>query len=433
MEKFIIQGGVPLSGEIVPAGNKNAALPILAACLLTEDELTVRNVPRIRDVESMLGLLERLGVNVAWTGENEVRLQADDVSVTDVDEELAKRIRASFLIAGPLLARCGEVRMPPPGGDTIGRRRLDAHLDAFRDLGARVAGDFWIELSAPPEGLKPTRIFMDEPSVMGTENTLLAAALTEGPTTIANAASEPHVQDLARLLCKMGAEIDGIGSNVMNVVGRDRLGGAEHDVCSDHIEIASFMGLAAATSGELRIRNVVPEDLEGIRRHFRRLGLQTMIEGDDLLVPPEQKLTIRDDQGDAIPKIDDGPWPAFPADLTSIALALATQADGTIMIHEKMFENRLFFVDKLVAMGARIHLSDPHRAVVSGPSRLHGARLESPDIRAGMAMLIAALAADGTSEIGNVAQIDRGYERIDVRLRDLGARIERVASERVPA
>jgi UDP-N-acetylglucosamine 1-carboxyvinyltransferase len=219
----------------------------------------------------------------------------------------------------------------------------------------------------------------------------------------------------------------------MNVVGRDRLGGAEHDVCSDHIEIASFMGLAAATSGELRIRNVVPEDLEGIRRHFRRLGLQSMIEGDDLLVPPEQKLTIRDDQGDAIPKIDDGPWPAFPADLTSIALALATQADGTIMIHEKMFENRLFFVDKLVAMGARIHLSDPHRAVVSGPSRLHGARLESPDIRAGMAMLIAALAADGTSEIGNVAQIDRGYERIDMRLRDLGARIERVASERVPA
>jgi UDP-N-acetylglucosamine 1-carboxyvinyltransferase len=433
MEKFIIQGGVPLSGEIVPAGNKNAALPILAACLLTEDELTVRNVPRIRDVESMLGLLERLGVDVAWTGENEVRLQADDVSVTDVDEELANRIRASFLVAGPLLARCGEVRMPPPGGDTIGRRRLDAHLDAFRDLGAKVAGDLWIELSAPPEGLKPTRIFMDEPSVMGTENALLAAALTEGPTTIANAASEPHVQDLARLLCKMGAQIDGIGSNVMNVVGRDRLGGAEHDVCSDHIEIASFMGLAAATSGELRIRNVVPEDLEGIRRHFRRLGLQTMIEGDDLLVPPEQKLTIRDDQGDAIPKIDDGPWPAFPADLTSIALALATQADGTIMIHEKMFENRLFFVDKLVAMGARIHLSDPHRAVVSGPSRLHGARLESPDIRAGMAMLIAALAADGTSEIGNVAQIDRGYERIDVRLRDLGARIERVASERVPA
>ncbi len=433
MEKFIIQGGVPLSGEILPAGNKNAALPILAACLLTEEELVVRNVPRIRDVESMLGLLERLGVKVAWSADNEVRLQADDVAGTEVDEELANRIRASFLVAGPLLARCGEVRMPPPGGDTIGRRRLDAHLDAFRDMGAKVDGDVWLQLSAPPDGLKPKRIFMDEPSVMGTENALLAAALTEGPTTIENAACEPHVQDLARLLCKMGAQVDQIGSNVMTVHGQAKLGGAEHDVRPDHIEIASFMALAAATGGELRIRDVVAEDLEGIRRHFRRIGLQTMVQGADLLVPPEQKLTIRDDQGDAIPKIDDGPWPAFPADLTSIALALATQADGTILIFEKMFENRLFFVDKLVAMGARITLCDPHRAIVSGPSRLHGARLESPDIRAGMAMLIAALAAQGSSEIGNVAQIDRGYERIDIRLRDLGARIERVASERVPA
>jgi UDP-N-acetylglucosamine 1-carboxyvinyltransferase len=433
MEKFIIQGGVPLSGEIAPAGNKNAALPILAACLLTEEELLVRNVPRIRDVESMLGLLEHLGVKVAWTGENEVRLHAEEITGTEVDEELANRIRASFLVAGPLLARFGEVRMPPPGGDTIGRRRLDAHLDAFRDMGAKVDGDVWLQLSAPPDGLKPKRIFMDEPSVMGTENALLAAALTEGPTTIENAACEPHVQDLARLLCKMGAQVDQIGSNMMTVHGQAKLGAAEHDVRPDHIEIASFMALAAATGGELRIRDVVSEDLEGIRRHFRRIGLQTMIEGDDLLVPPEQKLTIRDDQGDAIPKIDDGPWPAFPADLTSIALALATQADGTILIFEKMFENRLFFVDKLVAMGARITLCDPHRAIVSGPSRLHGARLESPDIRAGMAMLIAALAAEGTSEIGNVAQIDRGYERIDARLRDLGARIERVASERVPA
>jgi UDP-N-acetylglucosamine 1-carboxyvinyltransferase len=433
MEKFIIQGGVPLSGEIVPAGNKNAALPILAACLLTDQELLVRNVPRIRDVESMLGLLERLGVKVAWTGENEVRLHADEISGTEVDEELANRIRASFLVAGPLLARLGEVRMPPPGGDTIGRRRLDAHLDAFRDLGAKIDGEVWIELSAPPSGLKPKRIFMDEPSVMGTENALLAAALTPGPTTIVNAACEPHVQDLARLLCEMGAQVDQIGSNVMTVHGQEKLGGAEFDICPDHIEIASFMALAAATSGELRIRGVVEEDLEGIRRVFRRLGLQTMIEGGDLLVPPEQKLTIRDDHGEMTPEIDDGPWPAFPADLTSIALALATQADGTILIHEKMFENRLFFVDKLVAMGARITLCDPHRAIISGPSRLHGARLESPDIRAGMAMLIAALAADGTSEIGNVAQIDRGYERIDMRLRDLGARIERVASERVPA
>jgi UDP-N-acetylglucosamine 1-carboxyvinyltransferase len=433
VEKFVIQGGAPLSGEIVPAGNKNAALPILAASLLTEEEVVVRNVPRIRDVESMLGMLEGAGVKVAWSGDHEVQLQADSIGDPEMDQELANRIRASFLIAGPLLARLGKVRMPPPGGDTIGRRRLDPHLDAFRDLGAHVGGEVWIELETPREGLRATRIFMDEPSVMGTENALLAAALTPGPTTIANAASEPHVQDLARLLSKMGAEVDGIGSNVMTVHGRDKLGGAEHTVCPDHIEIASFMALAAATGGELRIRDTVPEDLEGIRRHFRRLGLQSMVEDRDLLVPPEQKLTIKDDQGDAIPKIDDGPWPAFPADLTSIALALATQANGTILIFEKMFENRLFFVDKLVAMGARITLCDPHRAIVSGPSRLHGARLESPDIRAGMAMLIAALAADGTSEIGNVTQIDRGYERIELRLRELGARIDRVAAERVPA
>jgi UDP-N-acetylglucosamine 1-carboxyvinyltransferase len=433
MEKFVIQGGSPLSGEITAAGNKNAALPILAACLLTEEELVLRNVPRIRDSETQVTLLELLGVKVEWTGDNELRLQADAIGGRELDEAAAAKIRASFLLAGPLLARFGDVHMPPPGGDTIGRRRLDPHLDAFRDLGAEVSGDRWIDVKAPAGGLQPCRIFMDEPSVMGTENALLAAALTEGPTTIGNAACEPHVQDLARLMTKMGAQVDGIGSNVMTVHGRDRLGGAEHDICPDHIEVASFMALAAVTGGELRVRNTDPEDLVGIRRHFRRLGLESKLEGDDVLVPPEQHLEILDDLGDAIPKIDDGPWPAFPADLTSIALALATQANGTILIFEKMFENRLFFVDKLVAMGARITLCDPHRAIVSGPSRLHGARLESPDIRAGMAMLIAALAAEGTSEIGNITQIDRGYERIDLRLRDLGARIERVAAEPVPA
>jgi UDP-N-acetylglucosamine 1-carboxyvinyltransferase len=432
MENFVIQGGAPLSGEITAAGNKNAALPILAASLLTDEELVVNNVPRIRDTEAQLTLLERLGVEVAWLADNSVRLRADGVSDATVDEEMANRIRASFLLAGPLLARFGEARMPPPGGDFIGRRRLDAHLDAFRELGARVDGDRWIELSAP-NGLRPCGIFMDEPSVMGTENALMAAALTPGPTTIKNAASEPHVQDLARLLTAMGARVDGIGSNVMTVHGAERLQGAEHTVLADHIEVASFMALAAATGGELRIREANPEDLEMIRRQFRRLGLQSMVEGNDILVPPEQHLRVQADLGDAIPKIEDGPWPAFPADLTSIALALATQAEGTILIFEKMFENRLFFVDKLVAMGARITLCDPHRAIVSGPSRLHGERLESPDIRAGMAMLIAALAADGTSEIGNVRQIDRGYERIDERLRGLGANIERVSAERVPA
>ena len=432
MEKFVIEGGVPLNGEIRAAGNKNAALPILAACLLTEEDVVLRNVPRIRDTEAQIGLLAQLGVEVERLGENELRLNAGNVTSTAVDEALAAQIRASFLLAGPMLARFGEVTMPPPGGDTIGRRRLDPHLDAFRDLGANVSGDRMIVITAS-DGLKPCAIFMDEPSVMGTENALLAAALTPGPTTIGNAACEPHVQDLARLLTKMGAQVDGIGSNVMTVHGRDKLGGADHAISPDHIEIGSFMALAAATGGELTIRDVEPSDLVMIRRQFGRLGLRTSIEGRDLFVPPRQKLAVRDDLGDAIAKIDDGPWPAFPADLTSIALALATQADGTILIFEKMFENRLFFTDKLVSMGARITLCDPHRAIVSGPSRLHGERLESPDIRAGMSMLIAALAASGTSEIGNIAQIDRGYERIDERLRDLGARIERVAIEPVTA
>src|SRR5919197_2650520 len=426
MEKFVIQGGTPLSGEIVAAGNKNAALPIIAACLLTDEEIVLTNVPRIRDTESQVALLDGLGVKVTWSGQNELRLQADSVTDTSLDEELAARIRASFLLTGPLLARFGEANMPPPVGDFIGRRRLDPHLDAFADMGAHVVGDRWIQLSAPNGGLRPCHIFMDEPSVMATENALMAAALTPGPTTIGNAACEPHVQDLARLLVKMGAQIDGIGSNVTTVHGRDKLGGADHRICPDHIEVASFMALAAATKGELRIRETEPADMTMIRRQFRRLGLESSVDGSDILVPPEQVLKVRSDLGDATPKIEDGPWPAFPADLTSIALALATQAEGQILIFEKMFENRLFFVDKLVAMGARITLCDPHRAIVSGPSRLHGERVDSPDIRAGMAMLIAALAAEGTSEIGNVVQIDRGYERIDDRLRGLGARIEAV-------
>ncbi|HMW44742.1 MAG TPA: UDP-N-acetylglucosamine 1-carboxyvinyltransferase, partial [Solirubrobacterales bacterium] len=306
------------------------------------------------------------------------------------------------------------------------RRRLDAHLDAFRDLGARVGGKRWIELQAPPSGLKAAKIFMDEPSVMGTENALMAAALTEGTTVISNAASEPHVQDLALLLDQMGAKIEGIGSNVMTVHGQKKLGGTEFRVSPDHIEIASFMALAAATGGKLRIKEVKASDLMMIRRQFRRLGLQSVIEGTDLIVPPRQELMIQPDMGGAIPKIEDGPWPAFPADLTSIAVALATKAHGEILIFEKMFENRLFFVDKLVAMGAKITLCDPHRVIISGPTDLHGERVDSPDIRAGMAMLIAALAAEGKSEIGNIRQIDRGYENIDDRLRSLGAHIERV-------
>jgi UDP-N-acetylglucosamine 1-carboxyvinyltransferase len=426
MEKFVIEGGAPLAGEVEVAGNKNAALPILAACLLTAEELLLHRVPRIRDTEAQIALLERLGVEVEWVDDNSVRLCAEGVTEPSVDEELSSRIRASFLVAGPLLARFGQARMPPPGGDFIGRRRLDAHLDAFKDLGARVDGNRWIELSAPG-GLCPCEIFMDEPSVMGTENALMAAALTPGQTKISNAASEPHVQDLARVLTAMGAPVDGIGSNVMTVNGAETLGGAEYTICPDHIEVGSFMALAAATGGEVRIRDAGPADLMNVRRQFKRLGLRSEIDGEDVVVPAGQSLEVEPDLGGAIPKIEDGPWPAFPADMTSIALALATQADGEVLIFEKMFENRLFFVDKLVAMGARITLCDPHRAIVSGPSRLHGERVESPDIRAGMAMLIAALAAEGKSEIGNIIQIDRGYEQIDARLRALGAQIERVS------
>jgi UDP-N-acetylglucosamine 1-carboxyvinyltransferase len=433
MEKFVIEGGYPLSGTVVPAGNKNAALPALASCLLTEEDVVLRNIPRIKDVEAMIGLLEGMGVRAEWREDNVVALNAANARPHDVDAELAELIRASFLLAGPLLARFGSADMPPPGGDVIGRRRLDPHLDAFLSLGAEIEINRGAYRMRAQGGLKACDFFLDEPSVMATENALMAAALTPGSTVIHNAASEPHVQDLARILLQMGARVEGIGSNVMIVHGRDQLGGADYTIGPDYIEVASFAALAAVTGGELRIKDVVREDLRMTCMVFGRLGCEIEFDGSDLVVPADQTLRIRDDVGDATAKIEDGPWPAFPADLTSIALALATQSDGMVMIHEKMFENRLFFVDKLINMGARVILCDPHRAVVAGPRRLHGERLESPDIRAGMAMLIAALCADGVSEIGNIRQIDRGYERIDERLRALGARIERVASERVPA
>jgi UDP-N-acetylglucosamine 1-carboxyvinyltransferase len=428
MEKFLIEGGVPLSGTIVPAGNKNGALPILAASVLTEDELVVGNVPRIADVDAMLGILANLGVRVEWRAEGTVALCAADVESHQLDRALAERIRASFLLAGPLLGRFGRALMPPPGGDVIGRRRLDPHLDAFMALGAEIHHDRNILIDAP-HGLKACDFLMDEPSVMGTENALMAATLTPGSTIIRNAASEPHVQDLARLLIAMGSRIDGVGSNVMTVHGTDRLHGAEHRIAPDHIEIGSFMALAGVTGGELWIRDTVPADLRMIRMVFERLGLRSELHGNDVCVPGGQKLVIQNDAGGYQPKVEDGPWPAFPADLTSIALALATQAEGSVIIHEKMFENRLFFTDKLTLMGAAITICDPHRALVVGPRKLRGERVESPDIRAGMAMLIAALCADGQTQIGNVRQIDRGYERIDERLRALGARIERVADD----
>src|SRR3954452_10297463 len=431
MEKFVIDGGTPLSGTVIPAGNKNAALPILAASALTADEGVVRNVPRIRDVEAMLRILEGLGVRVEWRSEHEVALRAAELPEPRVvDRRQAELIRASVLLAGPLLARYGEAVMPPPGGDVIGRRRLDPHLDAFACLGAAVdqtGRD--IVLSGR---LRASDVFMDEPSVMGTENALMAAALTPGSTVIGDAACEPHVQDLARMLVKMGADIQGIGSNVLTVHGRDELHGCTHDITPDHIEIGSFMALAGVTGGELRIKDTVPDDLRMIRLVFDRLGLRSELDGADVLIPGDQKLIVQRDAGEFTAKVQDGPWPAFPADLTSIVIALATQSAGQVLIHEWMFENRMIFTDKLVNMGANIILCDPHRAIVYGPSRLRGERLEAPVIRAGMAMLIAALGAEGRSEIGNIRQIDRGYERIDERLRELGARIERVATDSHP-
>jgi UDP-N-acetylglucosamine 1-carboxyvinyltransferase len=426
MESFVIEGARPLNGRIDAAGNKNGALPILAACLLTEEPVTLANVPHIRDVETMTELIADLGADVDWIASNEVRVHAADVASHELDPELSSRIRASFLLAGPLLARLGRASVPPPGGDVIGRRRLDPHIHALAELGARIEMNGRYEMTT--DGLRGTKIFLDEASVMATENTIMAAALAPGRTLIGNAACEPHVQDLCRFLVSLGASIEGIGSNVLLVEGVDELRGGEWRIASDHIEVASFIGLAAVTGGDVTIDEVVPEDLVSILPAFRRLGVHVEIEATSARVPPDQPLVIQDDLGGQIPKLEDGPWPAFPADLTSIALAVATQAAGTILIFEKMFENRLFFVDKLVSMGARIILCDPHRAIVAGPSKLYGQRMASPDIRAGMAMVIAALAADGTSTIGNVGEIDRGYERIDERLRSLGAQIERTES-----
>jgi len=379
-------------------------------------------VPRIRDVETMLELLAHVGAEAEWTGPNTVRVHAADVH-HEVDQRLASRIRASFLLAGPLLSRLGRVSVPPPGGDVIGRRRLDPHIHAFAELGASVEIGERYEIAGSLEG---AHVHLDEASVMGTENAVMAATLAPGPTTISNAACEPHVQDLCRFLVSLGAEIEGIGSNVLQINGVDELTGGMHAIGPDHIEVGSFIGMAAVTGGDLTIDGIVEDDLWPIVPAFDRLGVRLELGGDAVRVPPDQELAVRDDLGGAIPKVEDGPWPAFPADLTSIAIAVATQAQGTILVFEKMFENRLFFTDKLVSMGARIILCDPHRVIVNGPVRLYGQRMSSPDIRAGMAMVIAALCAEGTSTIGDAYQIDKGYERIDERLRELGAQIRRV-------
>ena len=426
MQSFVIEGGLRLSGRVKAAGNKNGALPILAACLLTSEPVELENVPRIRDVNTMIELLQRLGADADWTGPNEVRVHAAELSTYELDEELCRHIRASILLAGPLLARFGRAIVPLPGGDVIGRRRIDTHIHAFASLGADIAAGRRYEMRAA--GLRGTHMFLDEASVTGTENAVMAATLARGETVIGNAACEPHVQDLCRFFVALGAQIDGIGSNMLRIGGVDSLGGGRYRIGPEHIEVASFIGLAAVTGSAITIDDAAPADLVAILPAFEKLGVSVEIDGSSIHVRGPQELAVQDDLGGQIPKIEDGIWPAFPADLTSIAVVIATQARGTILIFEKMFESRLFFVDKLVQMGARIILCDPHRVVVAGPSKLFGERLESPDIRAGMAMLIASLAAEGTSTIGNVGQIDRGYERIDERLRGLGARIERVDS-----
>jgi UDP-N-acetylglucosamine 1-carboxyvinyltransferase len=423
MPKYIVEGGVSLRGTIRPAGNKNAALPILAACLLTDEPVTLENVPNIRDVRTLTELLERLGAEVSWVGPNTVRVHAENVHATAIDPELAARIRASILLAGPMLARTGRMELPPPGGDVIGRRRVDTHFLALARLGAVVDATDGYHLRTA--GLTGADVFLDEPSVTASENAIMAAVLARGLTRLRNAACEPHVQDLCHMLNSMGARIRGIGTGTLEIEGADRLHGTHYRLGSDHIEVGSFIGLAAVTRGELLIQDAAIEHLDSTLLAFERMGIRCEVRGRDLFVPEEQEMLVRMDLGGYIPKIDDGPWPAFPPDLTSIALVTATQCRGTILVFEKMFESRMFFADKLIGMGARIVLCDPHRAVVVGPSRLHAGVVESPDIRAGMALLIAALGAEGTSHLFNIGQIERGYERIDARLRGLGARIER--------
>jgi UDP-N-acetylglucosamine 1-carboxyvinyltransferase len=425
--KFIVEGGNRLSGTIRPSGNKNAALPIVAAALLTDQPVTLTNVPRIRDIETLVELVRTTGADAAWTARNTLQIHARDVSASALDPAMCARIRASILLAAPLLARCGRVELSPPGGDVIGRRRLDTHFLALEQLGA--THEFTDRIAFRTKGLRGADVFLDEPSVTGTENAVMAAVAATGTTVLRNAASEPHVQDLCRFLVALGARIDGVGTNALTVYGGAKLTGATHAIGPDHIEVGSFIGLAAVTNSALRIENAGVEHLRSVRLGFERLGISTRAEGDTLVVDDGQSMEIQSDLGGHVPKLEDQPWPAFPADVMSIAIVTATQCKGIILMHEKMFESRLFFVDKLVGMGARIVLCDPHRALVAGPSPLHGATVESPDIRAGMAMLIAALCARGTSTINNVGQIERGYERIDERLNALGARITRVGGE----
>ena len=426
MDQFVIEGGYALSGRMTPAGNKNAALPLLAACLLTREPVLLRRIPAIRDVATMRAILEQLGTRVEEVAPDAWRLHTPALTANRPDPELCKRIRASMLVAGPMLARHGEIWLPLPGGDVIGRRRLDTHLLALEALGAAIHYDQG-QFHMTAQGLRGAAMLLDECSVMATENAVMAAATASGTTIIRNAASEPHVQDLCHFLNRLGARIENIGSNCLVIEGVAALGGGDYDIGADYLEVASYIGAAAVTGGEIRIEQAGVAHLDMVRLVYDRLGVRWTTEGDDVLVPSGQSLTVVPDLGGAIPEIKTNVWPAFPTDLTSVALTVATQAAGSVLFHDWMYSGRMYFTDKLVSMGARIILCDPYRCLVQGPNYLQGEQLESPDIRAGMALLLAALAARGTSVIRNIGQIERGYERIDAKLRALGAHIERVS------
>jgi len=423
MFKYIIEGGYPIKGKIKASGNKNSALPCIAASLLTDEPVFLSNIPEIEDVHVMLNILADIGADIEKTGTGEWKICCANINRTEIPEEAALKVRASILFAGPMLGREGKVTLPPPGGDVIGRRRLDTHFLALKGLGASVEINGKFEITA--NKLAGVDLFLDEASVTATENALMAAVTAEGETIIRNAASEPHVQDLCRMLNLMGARIEGIGSNILKIKGVPALGGCSFRIGADFMEVGSFIGLAAATGGEVTIEDANPEHCRMCRIAFGKLGISWKVEENSIIVPQSQQMKVIPDLGGMIPQIDDAPWPGFPPDLTSIITVVATQAEGTVLIHEKMFESRMFFVDKLIGMGAGIILCDPHRAVVTGPSRLRGDELTSPDVRAGMAMVIAALAASGRSVIHNVYQIERGYENIVDRLQALGAKITR--------
>jgi len=425
LEKFIIEGGHPLSGEVIPSGNKNAALPILAACILTDEKITLRNLPDIKDVRTMRALLESLGVSIHCIDPHTWEIQAKEIQPANLDPNLCKDIRASILLAGPMLAREGRIKLPPPGGDVIGRRRVDTHILSLEALGAQVECNRYFSFHV--DKLLGANILLDEASVTATENTIMAAVMAKGTTIIRNAASEPHVQDLCNFLNSLGAKITNIGSNTLNISGVDNLHGGDFQIGSDYLEVVSFIGAAVVSKGSITIKNACNANLDMIRLVFRRLGVDWEIKGkDDIFVPQEQRLIIEPDLGNAIPEISVMPWPAFPTDLMSIAIVIATQSKGTVLFHDWMYPSRMFFTDKLVGMGAQIVLCDPHRCIIQGPNHLFGEKMEGPDIRAGMALLLATLSADGISSISNVGQIDRGYERIDEKLSRLGANIRRV-------